>query len=101
MCRAIFARRCPLEIGPSNWVSRMRTSANSAATKKPFSSTSNATTRTSVAQRMKASQRMLQFHLAKDHLEDVFQTHNPGFVFVARQHHGQALSASLHPLQRH
>ena len=43
MCRAIFARRLPLAAKAASCVSRMRTRASSAATKKAFNSTSTTT----------------------------------------------------------
>src|ERR1022692_3020562 len=129
MCRAIFARRLPFATSASNWVSRMRTSASSAATKKAFISTSTTTassfrpswmncvqfiSQSSSSSCSSSSSKKLcfedqsedekekcssQFHLAEHEFQDVFQGHDAGLAAVARQHDGQPLARALHPAQ--
>ncbi len=129
MCRAIFARFQPFAASASSCVSRMRTSANSAATKNPFSSTSTSTASTLSKITMAASRVMSQpssfsfsssspkifdyederedeeesfsqFHLAKHHLQNVLQAHDARFGAVAGQHDGQPMAGALHQPQR-
>src|ERR1035438_7813180 len=54
ICRAVLARRLPFAASEASCESRMRTIASSAATKKPFSSTSASTVRIFSAIKMTA-----------------------------------------------
>src|SRR5262245_8231211 len=83
----------------SSWVSLTFTSANSAATKKPFKSTSANTARTRSSIDMVLSQFMLKTHLAKNDLEQVLKRENSGFSLVSSKHDCQAFTAPLQPLQ--
>src|SRR5450759_3612978 len=100
MLRATFARRLPFATSGSSCVSRMRTSASSAATKKPLSRTSTITARIFSPSSMSALEFMSQTHFAKNHLENILQRHQSNFTLVATQHDGEPLAAALHPTQR-
>src|SRR5882724_2884321 len=95
--RTIFARRCSLRPGVSSWVSLILTNASSAATKKPFTSTSAITP--STLNRLASNTSILQPHLAENDLENVLQTHNPRLALVPSQYNAQPLAAPPHALQ--
>src|SRR5213594_649796 len=95
--RATFAPRCPLSMRGESCVSRIFTSANSAATKKPLSSTSATTARS--LSRMEITVSMLQAHLSEHDFQDILQADNADLALVPAQHNRQALAASLHPGQ--
>src|SRR3954470_2951721 len=97
--RATFARRLPLVASASSWVSRMRTSASSAATKNPLRATKANTARIFKPLSVMASQFILELHLAENELQNVFEGHDADFAPVASQHHRQPQTAPLHPLQ--
>src|ERR1017187_907608 len=100
MFRAAFARRLPFATSGSSCVSRMRTSASSAATKKPLSRTSTMTARIFSPSSMSALTFMSQTYLAKNNLENILQRHQSNFTPVAAQHDGEPLAAALHSAQR-
>src|SRR5204863_3768230 len=93
---AIFARRCPLAINGANWVSRTLTSANSAATKKPFSNNSAPTASVFSRREVTVSPGMLQTHLSENKFENVMQTDQAQLALVAAQHNAEPLTAALH-----
>src|SRR5579862_4248486 len=98
--RAIFARRLPLTANASSWVSRIRTSASSAATKNPFNTTSARTARIFSPSLVSASPFILKAHLAKDKFQDVRERNNSDLALVSAKDHREPLSAALHALQR-
>src|SRR5262249_55791055 len=98
--RAILARRLPLAASASNCVSRIRTNASSAATKKPLNTTNARTARIFRRLSAKAFQFMSQTPLAEDELENSGQGDNSDFSLVAAEHDGETLAAALHALQR-
>src|SRR5439155_11599628 len=99
-CRAIFARRCPLSTRVSSWVSRILTSASSAATKKSLSSTSAPTASSLSRREVTVSPGMLQIHLSENEFENVVQTDQAQFALVAAEDDAEPLTAALHPPQR-
>src|SRR5450759_3765798 len=101
MCRAIFARRFPLPMSSSSCVSRMRTKASSAATKKALNKTNATTASIFQPSSMSAFQFILQTHLAENRLEHVLQRDDADFTPFTVQHDREALPAPLHPAQRH
>src|SRR5206468_11173793 len=94
-CRAIFARRCPLTTRVSSWVSRILTTASSAATKKPLSTT-NAPTASSLSRsELTVSLCILQIHLPENEFENVVQTDQAQFALIAAEDDAKALTAAL------
>src|ERR1043165_10062848 len=100
MWRARRARRFPFFTSASSCVSRMRTSASSGATKNTLSNTNSASASTFQPSCMRASRFMSQFHLAKNHLQNIGKSHHASFPAVTAQHDGKTLSAALHALKR-
>src|ERR1700742_2244221 len=94
--RATRARRLPLAASASNWVSRTRTSANSAATKNPLSTTSARTATIFNPLSVIASQFISEAHLPKNELQDVGQGDDPHFASIAAEHDRQSLATALH-----
>src|SRR5436190_23252943 len=92
---ATFARRFPFATSASSCVSRIRTSASSAATKKPFITTSAKTARIFKPLSVNDSQVILELHLAKNELQDIFQAHNSDFAPVESQYQRQPHPAAL------
>src|SRR6266545_3691984 len=93
--RAILARHWPCITSASSWVSRILTSANSAATKKPFNATRTATAR--ILKRMTLnSPSISQLHFPENGLQDVLQAHDAQLRPIPRQDNGQPLAGSLH-----
>src|SRR5215469_4606606 len=97
--RATFARRLPLAASASNCVSRIRTSANSAATKNPFNTTSASTASTFNPSSVRVSPFISQAHLTKNKFQDISQRDDPDLPLVAAQNHRQPLAAALDSLQ--
>src|SRR5438477_4608245 len=120
ICRATFARRCPLIASGWSCVSRMRTKANSAATKNPFNRTSPSTSRI-----LRTRSRIIvspeqcpvrvedvkpacprasnhiksQAHFSKNYLQHILQPDHSDGLPVPAQHDPQSLAAALHPAQ--
>src|SRR5882724_1775502 len=97
MCRATFARRWPLATRVSSWVSRIFTSANSAATKNAFNSTkATIMTMFSAMPIRKAS----KTYFSKYDFQHVLQAYDANFTPFATEHNRQSLAAALHSSER-
>src|SRR5277367_2501385 len=97
--RTMPAWRWPDEARVSICVSRIRTRASSAATKNPLIRTSDST---ASSRRRSPSSSFISGskpHLAKNHLENILKTQDPGLTLMASQYDGQSLAAPLHALQ--
>src|SRR5690242_16230651 len=99
MFRATRARRLPLAASASNWVSRTRTSASSAATKNPLRTTSAKTATIFNPLSMSASQFISEANLPKNEFQDVGQGNDSNLAPIAAKDDGQSLAAALHALQ--
>src|SRR5882724_11402645 len=100
MRRATFARRSPLKARASSCVSRIRTKANSAATKNPLINTSPRTSR-SFQVIWRTFVIRSQAHIAENNFQHVLQANDADFAPIASQNNHQPLAAALHATERH
>src|SRR5664280_363158 len=98
--RATLARRLPRASSGPNCVSRMRTRASSAATKKPLKATSRNTAMILQLSSTSSFQFISEADFPKDDFEDVLQSDDSDFLSVPAQDHGEALTAALHSAKR-
>src|SRR5215813_4992724 len=96
---ATRALRLPCTARGLSCVSRTFTSANSEATKNPFTNTSSSKARTRNVIERKLAESILQAHLAKNDPQNVLKAEDANLPTIAREHDGQALSTALHAAQ--